>query len=183
MTTENDGLISRRAMLVLALALVGCDTEIREPDGDVFGDPAKPNLRTGSWYGSLGGGEVRHDFDAAGHWVFNYEAKEGKKSVAFARVGQEVAFVPPEGGVSRIVVTGLEEAPSRMVLGLTETFQRARSGVMEDFRDVIRWEFDNVPGGLSIAVTEEITNRIGNVDLNLPSTTETKRASGIFQRR
>jgi hypothetical protein len=123
---------------------------------------------TGSWKGQLTAGdgsssEVQVDFSPQGYPLYSYTNNRGlTRQVELSEIGQRIEYVPPGGGVQRVIVQTIEQGPGRLSIGLASSFERASGGYMDQQQEAALIEYALVPEGLQMRVTMESTAHFGD---------------------
>ena len=76
--------------------------------------------------------EVQIDFSPQGFPLYSYTNNKGlTRQVELSQVGQTVEYVPPGGGVQRMVVKRVEQGQGRLSVGIVGSFERASQGYLD----------------------------------------------------
>lgn len=143
---------------------------------------------TGAWKGTLTGAdgsqaEVRIDFSPQGFPLYSYTNNRGvTRQVELSQVGQTVEYVPPGGGVQRMVVKSIETGPGRLSVGIAGSFERASQGYLDQKQEAALFEYTLTPGGLKMRVTTRSTSHFGDKDMIVGGHPDSVVAEGILQR-
>jgi hypothetical protein len=112
---------------------------------------------TGTWTGTLRGrsdsiDDAQFKFSAAGNLIYEYRVRGGDvRTVEWTAIGQQVQYIPPNGGVQTITVQALERAPGR--LSVTQRWVFERSGnILEQTFLTSRFEGVLTAAGLQVTV-------------------------------
>jgi hypothetical protein len=142
---------------------------------------------SGSWKGMLTGsdgssGEVRVDFSPQGFPLYAYTNNKGLvRQVELSHVGQMVEYVPPGGGVQRIVVKTLKKGEGRLTMGIGGSFEKANQGYLQQHQESALFEYALGPGGLAMKVTTRSTSHFGDRDMIVGGDPNAAVAEGLLQ--
>jgi hypothetical protein len=143
---------------------------------------------TGGWKGTLTGAdgsqaEVHIDFSPQGFPLYAYTNNRGiARQVELSHVGQTVEYVPPGGGVQRMVVNTFEKAPGRLAVGIVGSFERASQGYLDQRQEMALFEYSLAPGGLHMRVTTKSTAHFGDKDMIVGGDPDSIVAEGLLQK-
>lgn len=143
---------------------------------------------TGAWKGLLSSAdgsqaEVQIDFSPQGFPLYSYTNNKGlTRQVELSHVGQTVEYVPPGGGVQRMVVERVEKGAGRLSVGIAGSFERASQGYLDQRQEAALFEYTLVPGGLKMRVTTSSTAHFGDKDLIVGGDPDAVVAEGILQK-
>ncbi|WHZ22302.1 MAG: hypothetical protein OJF47_001414 [Nitrospira sp.] len=143
---------------------------------------------TGAWKGTLTGAdgsqaEIRIDFSPQGFPLYSYTNNRGvTRQVELSQVGQTVEYVPPGGGVQRMVVKSIERGPGRLSVGIAGSFERASQGYLDQKQEAALFEYALTPGGLTMRLTTRSTSRFGDKDMIVGGDPDSVVAEGVLQR-
>ncbi len=143
---------------------------------------------TGSWKGFLIGAdgssvEVVVDFSPSGLPLYSYTNNQGvTRQVELSHVGQTIEYVPPGGGVQRIVVKAVEIGQGRLSVAITGSFEKASQGYMDQHYEGALFEYALVPGGLQMKVTTQSTSHFGDKDMIVSGNPNAAVAEGLLQK-
>ncbi len=140
---------------------------------------------SGAWKGMLTGAdgsqaEVQIDFSPQGFPLYSYTNNKGvARQVELSHVGQTLEYVPPGGGVQRMVVKSVEKGQGRLSVG---SFERARQGYMDQRQEAALFEYTLAPEGLRMRVTTRTTSHFGDKDMIVGGDPNSVVAEGLLQR-
>lgn len=138
--------------------------DARPASGGAIPPPAPPapgggapaTALTGTWTGTLKGAsdtidDAQFKFSAAGHLIYEYRIRGGEvRSVEWTSIGQQVQYIPPNGGVQTITVQALERAPGRLSVTQRWVFERSGNFLEQTF---LTSRFDGVMTAAGLQVT------------------------------
>jgi hypothetical protein len=143
---------------------------------------------TGSWKGQLtaadgSSSDVQVDFSPQGYPFYSYTNNRGiTHQVELSQIGQTIEYVPPGGGVQRVVVRTIEKGPERVSIEIASSFERTSNGYMDQQREAALFEYALAPGGLAMRVTIESTSHFGDKHGMVGGSPEAVVAEGLLQR-
>jgi hypothetical protein len=142
---------------------------------------------SGTWRGVLasdgesGGIEVL--FSPAGYPIYTYTNNGGvTRQVELTQAGQIVEYVPPGGGVQRIVVESIDKQPTSVMLTITGSFERSRHGYLDQQQESTVVEYALIPEGLRMRVQTRNTVYLSDKEAMAGGTPSETVAEGILQR-
>lgn len=121
-------------------------------DRPTASDSRPPRERTGggelaatSWRGTLKCDDgdslpVVFKFADTGNPLYDYQTSNGLKEVELTSPGQSLRFVPPEGGVTNIVLDSISVSSDRMSHTMRLSRERSAGGTMIQGRSIITTE-------------------------------------------
>jgi hypothetical protein len=115
--------------------------------------PAASNALSGTWMGRLSGVSetlnVQFTFSQAGNLLFSYRVKGGEvRTVEWTMTGQQIQYLPPDGGVQTTVVEAVERGTGRFSLILRSTFEESGTSFLTQIFQSEVLEFVLAPEGL-----------------------------------
>ncbi|HKR60597.1 MAG TPA: hypothetical protein VJS64_12830 [Pyrinomonadaceae bacterium] len=125
------------AMLFLAFGValsIGCDRIRSEAEGSPSKKPYSSNNEmvqlTGTWTGALkcdNGDELPAVFKVSesGNPIYEYQTKSGDREVELTNAGQTFRFVPPDGGVTNVMVDSLDVSADRIKFSMSMSEEKA----------------------------------------------------------
>jgi hypothetical protein len=143
---------------------------------------------SGAWTGTLTGAdgsqaEVQIDFSPQGLPLYSYTNNKGvARQVELSHVGQTLEYVPPGGGVQRMVVKSLEKGQGRLSVGIVGSFERASQGYMDQRQEVALFEYQLAADGLNMRVTTRSTSHFGDKETIVGGDPNSVVAEGLLQR-
>lgn len=143
---------------------------------------------TGAWKGVLTGAdgsqaEVQVDFSAQGFPLYSYTNNRGvARQIELSHVGQTVEYVPPGGGVQRMVVKSFEKGQGRLSVGIVGSFERASQGYLDQRQEAALFEYALAPEGLNMRVTTRSSSHFGDKDLMVGGDPNSVVAEGVLRR-
>jgi hypothetical protein len=143
---------------------------------------------SGSWKGTLQGpdgssGEVQVDFSPKGWPLYSYVNNQGvERQTELSQVGQTVEYVPPGGGVQRVVVKSLEKGKGRLAVGIVGSFEKASQGYLDQRQEAAWFEYALVPEGLRMKMTTQSTSHLGDKDMIVGGNLDPAVAEGLLQK-
>ena len=143
---------------------------------------------TGAWKGVLSSAdgsqaEVQIDFSPQGFPLYSYTNNKGlTRQVELSHAGQTVEYVPPGGGVQRMVVQRVDKGQGRLSVGIVGSFERASQGYLDQRQEAALFEYALVPGGLKMRVTTSSTAHFGDKDLMVGGDPNAVVAEGVLQK-
>ena len=143
---------------------------------------------TGSWTGVLTGAdgsssEVVVDFSASGLPLYTYTNNQGvTRQVELSQTGQTIEYVPPGGGVQRLVVKDIHVGPGQLAVAVMGSFEKASQGYMDQHLEGALFEYALVPGGLKMKVTTQSTSHFGDKDTIVGGNPNASVAEGVLQK-
>lgn len=143
---------------------------------------------TGAWKGLLSSpdgsqAEVQIDFSPQGFPLYSYTNNKGlTRQVELSHAGQTVEYVPPGGGVQRMVVQRVDKGQGRLSVGIVGSFERASQGYLDQRQEAALFEYALVPGGLKMRVTTSSTAHFGDKDLMVGGDPDAVVAEGVLQK-
>lgn len=143
---------------------------------------------SGAWKGTLTGAdgsqaEVQVDFSPLGFPLYSYTNNKGvARQVELSHVGQSLEYVPPGGGVQRMVVKSLEKGQGRLSVGIVGSFERASQGYMDQQQEAALFEYALVSGRLNMRVTTRSTSHFGDKEMIVGGDPNSVVAEGLLQR-
>ena len=156
--------------------------------GLVLSDAIEAADLTGAWKGLLSSAdgiqaEVQIDLSPQGFPLYSYTNNKGlTRQVELSQVGQTVEYVPPGGGVQRMVVERVEKGHGRLSVGIVGSFERASQGYLDQRQEAALFEYALVPGGLKMRVTTSSTSHFGDKDLMVGGDPDAVVAEGVLQK-
>ncbi len=166
-------LMTTAAMVVFALA---CASILQAAD------------MSGAWQGMLSSpdgsqAEVQIDFSPQGFPLYSYTNNRGlTRQVELSHAGQTVEYVPPGGGVQRMVVQSVEKGQGRLTVRIAGAFERASQGYLDQRQEAALFEYALVPEGLKMRVTTRTENHFGDKDMIVGGDPNSVVAEGLLQR-
>lgn len=93
------------------------------------------NEMSGTWAGNMlcgkeGASPIEFIVSQKGNPIFRYITKSGSREVELTHTGQDIAFVPPGGGVSRIKVISLSIITNRITYSLQQSNESTSGGTL-----------------------------------------------------
>jgi hypothetical protein len=163
-------------LIIVSLLLV-CSTATIAPAADL----------TGTWQGVLSSagqsGDVEVVFSQAGHPLYTYTNNQGvTRQVELIQSGQKIEYVPQGGGVQTVVVESILKDPNSVILSLAGSFERAKSGYLDQRQETTTIEYRLVPQGLHMRVTLRAVSHLSDKDLSVGGTPDASVAEGILQK-
>lgn len=142
---------------------------------------------TGTWQGVLSSagqsGDVEVVFSQAGQPVYTYTNNQGvTRQVELIQSGQKIEYVPQGGGVQTVVVESIRKEPNSVILSLAGSFERAKSGYLDQRQEMTTIEYRLVPQGLHMRVTLRAVSHLSDKDLSVGGTPDASVAEGILQK-
>jgi hypothetical protein len=143
---------------------------------------------TGTWKGFLTGAdgssaEVIVDFSASGLPLYSYTNNHGvTRQVELSQMGQTIEYVPPGGGVQRVIVKGIEVGQGRLSVAIMGSFEKASQGYMDQHLEGAVFEYALVPSGLRMKVTTQSTSHFGDKDTIVGGNPNASVAEGVLQK-
>lgn len=142
---------------------------------------------SGTWRGVMTSneesGEVEVVFSPAGYPVYTYTNNSGvTREVELTKPGQTIEYVPPGGGVQRVVVDAIDKQPALVVLSLTGSFEKSSQGILDQQRGTTLIEYALVPEGLHMRMRTQNTAHFGDKDGMVGGTPAESVAEGILQK-
>ncbi len=143
---------------------------------------------SGAWKGLLTSAdgsraEVQIDFSPQGFPLYSYTNNQGlSRQIELSHVGQTVEYVPPGGGVQRMVVKSFEKAPGRLSVSIVGSFERASQGYLDQQQEAALFEYSLEPGGLKMRVTTRSRSHFGDKDLIVGGDPNATVAEGLLQK-
>jgi len=142
---------------------------------------------TGTWQGVLTSagqsGDVEVIFSQAGDPVYTYTSNQGvTRQVELIRSGQKIEYVPPGGGVQTVVVESIQKEPGSVILSLAGSFERAKSGYLDQRQEMTTIEYRLVPQGLHMRVTLRAVSHLSDKDLSVGGAPDASVAEGVLQK-
>ena len=123
------------------------------------------------------------DFSPQGFPLYSYTNNGGiTRQVELSQIGQTIEYVPPGGGVQRVVVKTMEGGPGRLSIGIAAAFERASNGYMDQRQEAARFEYALASGGLAMRVTIESTSHFGDKQGMVGGSPDAVVAEGLLQR-
>jgi hypothetical protein len=163
--------------VIILLLLLVCSAATTAPAADL----------TGTWRGVLTSagqsGEVEVIFSQAGHPIYSYTNNQGvTRQVELISSGQKIEYVPPGGGVQTVVVESIQKEPRSVMLSLAGSFERAKSGYLDQRQETTTIEYRLVPQGLHMRVTLRAVSHLSDKDLSVGGTPDSSVAEGVLQK-
>ncbi|MCC2641133.1 MAG: exported protein of unknown function [Nitrospira sp.] len=143
---------------------------------------------SGAWTGMLTGAdgsqaEVQIDFSPQGFPLYSYTTNKGvERQVKLSHVGQILEYVPPGGGVQRMVVKSLEKGQGRLSVGIAGSFERASQGYMDQRQEVALFEYQLTANGLNMRVTTRSASHFGDKEMIVGGDPDSAVAEGLLQK-
>jgi hypothetical protein len=142
---------------------------------------------SGKWRGVLTSGNESGEFEvafsASSYPIYSYMNSSGlTREVELTQAGQTIEYVPQGGGVHRIVVEAIDTEPTRVVISLTESFERSSRGYLDQQQASTLVEYSLIPEGLHVRITTQSTAYLGNKDAIAGGFPNQSVAEGILQR-
>jgi hypothetical protein len=142
----------------------------------------------GTWKGRLIGSdgsseEVQVDFSPQGFPLYSYVNNQGVvRQTELSHMGQTVEYVPPGGGVQRVVVKSMEQGNGRLTIGIVGSFEQASQGYLDQRQEAAFFEYSLAPNGLRMKVTTQWTSHFGDRDLTVGGSPNSAVAEGLLQK-
>jgi hypothetical protein len=142
---------------------------------------------SGTWRGLLQaegeGTEVEVLFSRDDYPVYTYTNNRNvTRQVELASPGQQIEFVPPGGGVQRIIVERVDRQPGKLRISLKGSFEKAGGGYLDQQQEVVIFEYELVPEGLKMRVRRRAVSHFGDRDMIVGGQPQEAIAEGLLQR-
>jgi hypothetical protein len=142
---------------------------------------------SGTWKGLLQaegqGAEVEVLFSRDDYPVYIYTNNRNvTRQVELASPGQVIEFVPPGGGVQRIIVERLDRQPGKLIVSLKGSFEKAGGGYLDQQQEVVIFEYQLIPEGLKMRVRRRAVSHFGDKDMIVGGQPQEAVAEGLLQR-
>ena len=154
----------------------------------VLSDAIEAADLTGAWKGLLSGAdgsqaEVQIDFSPQGFPLYSYTNNKGlTRQVELSQVGQTVEYVPPGGGVQRMVVKRVEQGQGRLSVGIVGSFERASQGYLDQRQEAEWFDCGLDAGGVKMLVITSSTAHFGEKGLTVGGAPGGVVAEGVLQK-
>ena len=142
---------------------------------------------SGTWRGVITSGaesgEIEVVFSRSGYPVYTYTNNSGvAREVELTQAGQTVEYVPPGGGVQRIVVQSIDKQATSVALSITGSFEKTQHGYLDQQRESTVVEYALVPEGLRMRVRTQNTAYFGDKEAIAGGGPTESVAEGILQK-
>ncbi|CAI4031876.1 hypothetical protein DNFV4_02297 [Nitrospira tepida] len=142
---------------------------------------------SGTWRGLLQaegeGAEAEVLFSRDDHPVYTYTNNRNvTRQVELASPGQVIEFVPPGGGVQRIIVEHVDRQPGKLLISLKGSFEKSGGGYLDQQQEVVVFEYELVPEGLKMRIRRRTVSHFGDKDMIVGGQPQEAVAEGLLQR-
>lgn len=140
---------------------------------------------SGTWKGLLQAegeeAEVEVLFSRDDYPVYTYtNDRNVTRQVELASPGQQIEFVPPGGGVQRIIVERVDRQPGKLLVSLKGSFEKAGGGYLDQQQEVVIFEYELVPQGLKMRIRRRAISHFGDKDMIVGGQPQEAVAEGLL---
>lgn len=142
---------------------------------------------SGVWRGLLQadgeGTEVEVLFSQDDYPIYTYtNNRDVTRQVELTSPGQQIEFVPAGGGVQRIIVERVDRQPGKLLVSVKGSFEKAGGGYLDQQQEVVIFEYELVPEGLTMRVRRRAVSHFGDTDMIVGGQPQEAMAEGLLQR-
>ena len=142
---------------------------------------------SGTWRGLLQaegeGTEVEVLFSRDDYPIYTYTNNRNiTRQVELASPGQQIEFVPPGGGVQRIIVEHVDRQADKLFISLKGSFEKAGGGYLDQQQEVVIFEYELVQEELKMRIRRRAVSHFGDKDMVVGGQPQEAVAEGLLQR-